>query len=113
MLARYKVAEWILMAAEERGFEYTSDHNEDWVPKNWYFWIGVLEKTLESPLDCKIKPVKPKGSQSWIFIRGTDAKAEAPILWPPDVKNWLIEKDSDAGKYWGQENVVTEDKVVR
>ena len=73
-----------------------------------------MEKTLESPLDCnEIKPVNPKGNRPWIFIERMDAEAEAPIIWSPDAKNWLIEKDSDAGKYWGQENVVTEDKVVR
>ena len=77
---------------------------ESWGLKNWCFWTVVLEKTLESPLDCKeIQPVHPKGDQSWVFIRRTDAKAETPILWPPDVKSWLIGKDSDAGKDWGQE----------
>ena len=76
---------------------------ESWAPKNWCFWTMVL-KTLESPLDCKeIKPFSPKGNQSSIFIRRTDAEAEAPILWPPDVKNWLIGKDPDAGKDWRQE----------
>ena len=80
------------------------DHNEVWAPKNWYFWTVVLEKTLESPLDCKeIKLANPKGNQSWIFFRRTDAEAEAPILWPPDAKNWLIGKDPDAGKEWRQE----------
>ena len=74
------------------------DHKEGWVPKNWCFWTVVLEKTLESPLDCKVKPVHPKGNQPWIFTGRTDAEAEAPILWPPDVKSWLIGKDSDAGK---------------
>ena len=75
-----------------------------WVPKNWCFWTVVLEKTLESPLNCKeIQPVHPKGNQSWIFIGRTDAEAEAPILWPPDAKNWLIRKDPDAGKDWRQE----------
>ena len=70
------------------------DHKEGWVPKNWCFWTVLLEKTLESPLDCKeIKPAHPKGNQSWIFIGRTDAEAEAPILWPPDVKIWLIRKD--------------------
>ena len=74
---------------------------ESWVPKNWCFWTVVLEKTLESPLDCKeIRPVHLKGNQSWIFIERTDAEAETPILWPPYVKNWLIGKDPDAGKYW-------------
>ena len=77
------------------------DHKESWAPKNW--WTVVLEKTLESPLDCKeIKPVNPKGNQSCIFIRRTDAEAEAPILRPPDVKSRLIRKDPDAGKDWGQ-----------
>ena len=77
------------------------DHKESWVPKNWCFWTVVWEKTLESPLDCKeIKPVNLKGNQSWIFIGRTDAKTEAPILWPPDAKNWLIRKDPDAGKDW-------------
>ena len=78
------------------------------------FWTVVLEKTFESPLDCKeIQPVNPKGNQSWIFIGRTDAEAEAPILWPPDVKSPLIGKDPDAGKDWGQEEkVVTENEVV-
>ena len=71
------------------------------MPKNWCFWAMVLEKTLESPLDCKeIRPVHPKGDQSWIFIGRTDAEAETPILWPLDEKNWLTGKDPDAGKYW-------------
>ena len=84
-----------------------------WAPKNWCFYI-VLEKTLESLLDCEeIKPVHPKENQSWIFIGGTDAEAEAPILWPPDVKSWLIGKDPDAGKDWRQEEKgVTEDEMV-
>ena len=86
------------------------DHKEDWAPKNWCFQIVVLEKTLESPLDCKeIKPVNPKGNQSWIFIGRTDA--EAPILWPLDEKSWLIGKDPDAGKDWGQEKQVAEDDL--
>jgi len=80
------------------------DHKESWVPKNWCFWTVMLENTLESPLDCKeIQPVHPKGNQSWIFIGRTDAKAETPVLWPPDMKNWLIGKDPDAGKDWRQE----------
>ena len=75
-----------------------------WASKNWCFWTGVLEKILESPLDSKEnKPVNPKGNQSWIFIGRTDAKAETPILWPPEAKNWLIWKDPDAGKDWRQE----------
>ena len=74
---------------------------KSWAPKNRCFWTMVLEKTLESPLDWKeIKPVHAKGNQSWIFIERTDAEVETPILWPPDVKNWLIWKDPDAGKYW-------------
>ena len=78
------------------------DHKESWAPKNWCFWTVVLEKTLESPLDCmEIQPVYSKGNQSCICIRRTDA--EAPILWPPDGKNWLIEKDPDAGKGWRRE----------
>ena len=77
---------------------------ESWVPKNWCFWTVVLEKTLESPLDCKeIQPVHPKGDQSRVFIGRTDAKAETPIRWPPHEKNWLIGKAPDAGKGWGQE----------
>ena len=88
------------------------DYKESWVPKSWCFWTVVLEKTLESPLDCKeIQPVNPKGNQSWIFIGRTDA--ETPILWPPDGKNWLIGKDSDAGKDCGQEEKgTTEDEMV-
>ena len=77
------------------------DHREVWVLRNWCFLTTVLEKTLESPLDSKeIQPVNPKGNQSWIFIGGTDAEAETPIVWPPDVKNQLIKKDRDAGKDW-------------
>ena len=80
------------------------DHKEGWVPKKWCFWIVVLEKTLESPLDSKeIKPVNPKGNQSWIFIGRTDPEAEALILWPPDAKSQLTGKDPNAGKDWGQE----------
>ena len=79
------------------------DYKESWVPKNWYFWTVVLEKTLESPLHCKeIQPVHPKGDQSWVFIGRTDAEAETPILWLPDVKSWLIGKDPDAGKIEGR-----------
>ena len=81
------------------------DYKESWVPKNWSFWTVVLEKTLESPLNCKeIQPVHPKGNQSWIFIGRTEAEAETLIFWPPDAKNWLTEKDPDAGKDWRQEN---------
>ena len=90
------------------------DYKERWVPKHWCFWTVVLEKTLESPLACKdIQPVHPKGNQPWIFIGRTDAEAEAPILWPPDVKNWFIGKDPDAGKDWRQEEKgMTEDEMV-
>ena len=89
------------------------DYKETWVPKNWCFWTVVLEKTLESPLDCKkIKPVHPKGNQSWIIIGRTDVKVETPILWPPDMKSWLVWKDPDAGKDWGQEEKgTTEDQM--
>ena len=83
------------------------------MPKNGYFWTVVLEKTLESPLDCKeVKPVNPKENQSWVFIEGTDAKSEILILWPPDVKNWLIREDPDAAKDWRQEEKGTEDEMV-
>ena len=89
------------------------DYKERWVPKNWCFWTVVLEKTLENPLDCKeIQPVHPKGGQSWVFIGGTAAKAETPILWLPDAKIWLIWKDPDAGKDWRQEKGTTEDEMV-
>ena len=87
---------------------------KSWVLKNWCFWTVVLEKTLESPLDCKeIQPVHPKGNQSWKFIGQTDAEAETPILWLPDVKNWLIRKDPDAWKDWSQEEKgTTEHEMV-
>ena len=89
------------------------DYKESRMPKNWCFWTVVLEKTLESPLDCQIKPVNPKGNQSWIFIGRTDTEAETPLLWPPDAKSWLIWKDPDAGKDWGQEEKgMTEDETV-
>ena len=90
------------------------DRKESWALKNWCFWTVVLEKTLESPLDSKeIQPVHPKGNQSWIVIGRTDAEVETPILWPPDVKNWLIGKDPDAGKDWRQEKKgMIEDKMV-
>ena len=87
------------------------DYKESWVLKNWCFWTMVLEKTLESPLDCKeIQPVHPKGNQSWIFIGRTDA--EAPILWPPEAKSWLIEKDPQAGEDWGQEEKGTTEDAM-
>ena len=90
------------------------DYKESWVPKNWCFGTVVLEKILESPLDCmEIQPVHLQGNQSWIFIGRTDAEAETPNLWPPETKNWLIWKDPDAGKDWRQEEkVMTEDKMV-
>ena len=89
------------------------DHKEGWGPKYWCFWTVVLEKIPESPLDCKeIQSVNPKGNQFWIFIGRTDAEAETPILWPPDVKSWLIKKDLDAGKDWRQEKGTTKDKMV-
>ena len=90
------------------------DYQESWGPKNWCFWIVVLKKTLESPLDCKeIQPVHPKGNQSWLFIGRTDAEAETPILWPPDAKNWLNGKDPDARKDWRQEEKgMTENEMV-
>ena len=78
------------------------DHKESWALRNWCVWNVVLEKTLESPLDCKeIQPVHSKGDQFWVFFRRTDAKAETPVLWPPHAKSWLIGKDSDAGRDWG------------
>ena len=91
------------------------DYKESWALKNWCFWTVVLEKTLESSLDCKeIQPVHPKGDQSWIFIGRTDTEAETPILWPPDAKNWFIWKDPDAGKYWRQEKKeMTKNEMVR
>ena len=105
-----------------QGYGFSSSHilmwelayKESWAPKNWCFWTVVLEKNLESSLDCKeIQPVHPKGDQSWVFIGRTDVEAETPILWPPDVKIWLIWKDPDAGKDWGQEEKgTTEDEMV-
>ena len=89
------------------------DYKESWALKNWCFWTVLLEKILESPLDCKeIQPVHPQGNQPWIFIGRTDAEAETPILWPPDMKNWLIGKDPDAGKNWRWEKKgTTEDEM--
>ena len=90
------------------------DYKENWAPQNWCFWTVVLEKTLESPLDCEeIQQVHPKGDQSWVFIERTDVEAETPILWPPDGKSWLIWKDPDAGKDWRwEEKGTTEDEMV-
>ena len=105
-----------------RGYGFSSSHvwmweldsKESWALKNWCFWTVVLEKTLESPLDCEeIQRVHPEGDQSWPFIGRTDVEAETPILWPPDAKSWLIWKDPDAGKDWGQEEKVTsEDEMI-
>ena len=101
-----------------QGYGFSSGHvwmceleyEESWAPKNWCFWTVVLEKTLESPLDCKeIQPVHPTGDQSWVFIGRTDAEAETPILWPPQVKSWLIGKDSDAGQ---DKKGITEDEMA-
>ena len=105
-----------------QGYGFSSGHvwmweldcEESWAPKNWCFWSVLLEKTLESPLDCKeIQPVHPKGDWSWVFIGRTDAEAETPILWPPLVKSSLIGKNPDAGRDWGQEEKgMTEDEIV-
>ena len=89
------------------------DYKETWVLKNWSFWTVVLDKTFENPLDYKeIQPVHPKADQSWVFIGRTHVEAETLILWPHDVKGWLIWKDPDAGKDWGQEKGTTEDEMV-
>ena len=90
------------------------DYKESWALKNWCFWTVMLEKTLESPLDCKeIQPVHPKGDQSWVFIGRTDVEAETLVLWPPDAKSWLVWKDPDAGKDWREEEKgTTEDEMV-
>ena len=100
--------------SSSHGWMWELDHKEGWAPKNWCFWTVVLEKTLESPLNSKkIKPLNPKGNQSWIFIGRTDAEAEAPILWPPDVKSQFTGKDPDTGKDWRQdEKGTTEDEMV-
>jgi len=102
-----------------QGYGFSSSHVwiwelESWAPKNWCFWTVVLEKTLESPMNSKeIQQVHPKGDQSLVFMGRADVEAETPILWPPDVKNWLIGKDPDAGKDWGQEEKgTTENKMV-
>ena len=91
------------------------DYKENWVQKNWCFWTVVLEKTLESPLECKeIQAVHPKGNQSWVFIARIDVEAKTPIFWPPDAEKWLIWKDTDVGKDWGQEEKgTTEVEMVR
>ena len=103
---------YIIVKKLNQGYVFSSSHvwmwkldyKESWTPKNWCFWIVVLEKTLKSPLDCKeIQPVHPKGNQSWMFIVRTDVEAEAPINCPPDAKSWLIWKAPDAGKDWRRE----------
>ena len=109
------------LSSQSYGFSSTHvwmwelDYKESWAQMSWCFWTVVLEKTLESPWDFKeIQPVHPKGNQSWIFFGRTDAEAEAPILWPPDAKNWFTGKDCDAGKDWRQEEKGrTEDETVR
>ena len=110
-----KVDNYILFG--ELTWMWELDYKESWAPKNWCFWTVVLEKTLENPLDCKeIHPVHPKGDQSWVFIGKTDFEAETPIFWPPDANSWLIWKDPDTGKDWGQEEKgtteTTEDEMV-
>ena len=101
----------VLCWGSSQGYSFSCGHvwmweldcEEGWAPKNWCFWTVVLEKVLESPLDCKeIQPVHPKGDQSWGFFGRTDAKAETPVLWPPHAKSWLIGKDSDTGRDWGR-----------
>ena len=111
-----------LSSSSSQGYGFSSSHvwmwesdsEESWVPKNWCFWTVVLEKTLESPLDCKkIQPVHSEGDQSWVFIGRNDAKAETLVLWPPHAKSWLIGKDADAGRDWGQEEKGTiEDEMA-
>ena len=94
---------WQLCFSSSHVWMWELDCEESWVQKNWCFWTVVLEKTLESPLDCKeIPPFNPKGNQSWIFIGRTHAEAETPILWPPNGKNWLLGKDPDAGNAWSR-----------
>ena len=120
----YSKAETLLChkGPSSQGYGFSSGHvwmweldcEEGWEPKNWCFWTVVLEKTLENPLDCKeIQPVHPKGNQSWVFIGRIDAEAETPILWPPHTKGWLIGKNPDAGRDWGQEEKgMTEDEMA-
>ena len=112
----------IYKGLSSQGYGFSSGHvwmweldcEESWVPKKWCSWTVVLQKTLESPLDCKeIQPVHSKGDQSWVLFGRNDAKAETPILWPPHVKSWLVGKDSDAGRDWGQEEKgTTEDEMA-
>ena len=114
------MAQWVKFYSMYVGFSsghvwmWELDYEESWAPKNWCFWTVVLEKILESPLDCKeIQPVNSEGDQPWVFIGRTDAKAETPILWPPHAKSWLLGKDFDAGRNWGQqEKGMTEDDMA-
>ena len=102
--ANKELPSWSYGFSSSHVWMWELDYKESWALKYWWFWTVVLEKTLESPLDCKeIQPVHPKGNQSWIFIGKADTEAEAPIIWPPGEKNWLIRKDHDAGKDWRQE----------
>ena len=112
---------FVNIGPSSQGYGFSSSHvwmweldcEESWVPKNGCFWTVVLKKTLASPVDCKeIQPVHSKGDQSWVFIGRADVEAETLILWPPDAKSWLIRKDPDAGKDWGQEEKGTEDEMV-
>ena len=113
LLLLYWLCLWLYGFSSSHVWMRELDCEESWAPKNWCFWTVVLEKPLESPLDCKeIQPVHPKGDQSWVFIGRTDAEAETPVLWPPHAKSWLIRKDSDAGKDWGQEKGTPEDEMV-
>ena len=122
-IAYWKAETWLCQQSpSSQGYGFPSGHvwmweldcEESWAPKNWCFWTVVLEKTLESPMDCKeIQPVHSEGDQSWVFFGRNDAKAETPILWPPHVKSWLIGKDSDAGRDWVQEEKgTTEDEMA-
>ena len=115
MLLCWQMSVWIVKALViPHVWMWKLDHKEGWVPKNWCFRTVFLEKILESLLDCKeSQPINPKGNQPWIFIGRTDAEAEAPVLWPPHAKGWLIRKDPDAGKDWKRvEKGMTEDEMV-
>ena len=118
----YTLYYFVNKGLSSQGYGFSSGHiwmweldcEESWAPKNWCFWTVVSEKTLESPLDCKeIQPVHSKGDQSWVFFGRTDAEAETPVLWPPHAKSWVIEKDSDPAREWGQEEKgMTEDEMA-
>ena len=114
LLCQERSVEYIHGFSRSRVWMWELNYKESWELKNWCFWTVVLDNTVESPLDCKeIKPVNSKGNHSWIFIGRTDAEAETPILWSPDGNNWLIGKDPDAGKDWGQEEKgTTEEEMV-